>query len=333
MTPSPNNQAAIGRICAAILPAERFLVTSHVRPDGDAIGSSVGMTLALRALGKSAQVVMRDRLPDPYPEFPCVDDIAVVDAVADDGSTVIVMECGDLERTGISGLDRHPVINIDHHPGNSGFGQVQWFDGSAAACAEMVFDVITALGITVSADMAMHLYVAIVTDTGSFRYPGVSPRTFEICSQLVQAGADPVTVARLLHDGHSLGRLKLQAAVLRTLEIHHGGTIATLSVDPATIETAGATPEDTDGIINIPLMVRNLNAVAFFKLGEPGQVRVSLRSKGSVDVGHIARQFGGGGHRNASGCTLPGTLDAVRARILELLVAELSAEGSSPDRA
>ncbi len=180
MNPSQNQnkRALIDQVCEAIRRADRFIVTSHVRPDGDAIGSSVAMALALRALGKSARVVMRDHLPDPYPDFPAVGDVEHLDAVADDGATVIVMECGDLERTGVSGLERHPVINIDHHPGNTGFGEVRWFDGTAAACAEMVFDVIEALGVAVSRDMAMHLYVAIVTDTGSFRYPGVSPRSF-----------------------------------------------------------------------------------------------------------------------------------------------------------
>ncbi len=148
----------------------------------------------------------------------------------------------------------------------------------------------------------------------------------------MQAGADPVAVSRLLYDGHSLGRLRLQAAVLQTLAIHHGGTIATLSVTPDTIEAAGATPEDTDGLINIPLMVRHLNAVAFFKQADGGQYRVSLRSKGSIDVGHIAREFGGGGHRNASGCTLTGALDDVRARVLERLTAEVSASAAPARR-
>ena len=334
MNPSQNQnkRALIDQVCEAIRRADRFIVTSHVRPDGDAIGSSVAMALALRALGKSARVVMRDHLPDPYPDFPAVGDVEHLDAVADDGATVIVMECGDLERTGVSGLERHPVINIDHHPGNTGFGEVRWFDGTAAACAEMVFDVIEALGVAVSRDMVSHLYVPTVPHPGAFRYPGVSPRTFETCGRLVQAGADPVAVSRLLYDGHSLGRLRLQAAVLQTLAIHHGGTIATLSVTPDTIEAAGATPEDTDGLINIPLMVRHLNAVAFFKQADGGQYRVSLRSKGSIDVGHIAREFGGGGHRNASGCTLTGALDDVRARVLERLTAEVSASAAPARR-
>jgi phosphoesterase RecJ-like protein len=323
MIPSPSNSDGPAAVAAALRAADRLIVTSHVRPDGDAIGSTVALTLALRAFGKQATAVLRDRLPDPYPDFPCAAEVQSADTLPDDGATVVVLECGDLERTGLAGIEHHPVVNIDHHPGNTGFGIARWFDGSAAACAEMVFALIRDLGVTVTADMAQHLYVAIVTDTGAFRYPGVSPRTFEICADLLRAGADPVTVARLLYDGHTLARLRLQAAVLATLDVVDD-TIACLTVDDGTIAGAGATAEDTDGLINIPLSVKRITAAAFFKQGEPGQYRVSLRSKGAIDVGQIARHFGGGGHKNASGCTLTGPLDEVRATILAELRPEVA---------
>jgi phosphoesterase RecJ-like protein len=288
----------------------------------------VALALALCAAGKRARVVMRDRLPIQFAEFPGVDEITFADEIPEDESTVIVLECGDLERTGLRGLDRHPVINIDHHPGNTGFGTVRWFDGTAVACGEMVYAIIRDLGIPLTSAMATHLYVAIVTDTGSFRYPGVSPRTFDICARLLEAGADPVAIARHLFDGSTLGRLRLQGAVLSTLEIHDSGSIASLSVSHATIAATGATPEETDGLINIPLSVKQINAVAFFKEGEPGEYRVSLRSKGGTDVGRIARGFGGGGHRNASGCTLGGSFADVQARILRCLVDEVHGTGA-----
>jgi phosphoesterase RecJ-like protein len=292
------------------------------------MGSSLALALALDAAGKRTRVVMRDRLPVQFGEFPAVDRITYADDVPDDGTTVVVLECGDLERTGLRGIDRHRVINIDHHPGNTGFGDVEWFDGTAVACGEMVYAVIRDLGIPLTPEMATHIYVAIVTDTGSFRYPGVSPRTFEICARLLEAGADPVAIARLLFDGSTLGRLRLQGAVLSTLEIHDSGSIASLSVDHATIAASGATPEETDGLINIPLSVKQISAVAFFKEGEPGEFRVSLRSKGATDVGRIARDFGGGGHRNASGCTLAGSFADVRSRIIACLVDEVG--GTAP---
>lgn len=328
MTPNPNSDLAFRSVCDALRQHDTFIVTSHVRPDGDAMGSSVAMALALCAAGKRARVIMRDRLPIQFMEFPAVDEITCAEDVPHDESTVVVLECGDLERTGLRGLDRHQVINIDHHFGNTGFGAVQWFDGTAVACGEMVYAIIRDLGIPLTAAMATHLYVAIVTDTGSFRYPGVSPRTFEICARLLEAGADPVAISRHLFDGNTFGRLRLQGAVLNTLEIHDSGTIASIEVNHATIAASGATPEETDGLINIPLSVKQINAVAFFKEGDPGEYRVSLRSKGVTDVGRIARDLGGGGHRNASGCTLGGSLADVRVRILQCLIDEVHGVGA-----
>lgn len=330
MTPNPSSRDDVRRVCDALLQHEAFVVTSHVRPDGDAVGSSVAMALALRAAGKRATVVLRDALPGQYAELPEADTIVSADRIPQDDAAVVVLECGDPDRTGLAGLEGRTLINIDHHPGNTGYGAVQWFDGTAAACGEMVYDIIRGLGCELTPVIATHLYVAIVTDTGSFRYPGVSPRTFETSARLVEAGADPVSIAKQLFDGSTLGRLRLQGAVLNTLQIHGGGAVASLSVTHATIAEAGATPEDTDGLINMPLSVRPIQAVAFFKEGVPGEHRVSMRSKGAVDVGRIAREFGGGGHRNAAGCSLQGSLAEVRERILACLDAEVIAARAAP---
>ena len=312
------------RVCDDLRRHQRFVITSHVRPDGDAIGSALALAWALQAIGKQARVVNRDRAPVQLEEFPGVDQIEIAETVPPDTDAVVVLECGDLDRTGLAGLDRHHVINIDHHPGNTGFGAVQWFDGTAAACGEQVFEIIAELGAPLTRDMATHLFVAIVTDTGSFRYPGVSPRTFTISARLLEAGADPVFVARKLYDSNTLGRLRLQGAVLRTLELLESGHLATLHLDAATLAATGATAEETDGLINLPLSVKAIQAVVFFKQAEDGQYRVSLRSKGEVDVGRVARGFGGGGHKNASGCTLAGDLADVTAKVLERLRPELA---------
>ncbi len=241
----------------------------------------------------------------------------VGDTVPAGTEAVVVLECGDLARTGLAGIDGLPVINIDHHPGNTGYGDVRWFDGTAAACGEMVFEIIAELGVPLTAEMATQLFVAVVTDTGSFRYPGVSPRTFSICARLLEAGADPVSVARKLYDSHILGRLRLQGAVLQTLEVDPSGRLAMLMLTDATLAASGGAPDETDGLINLPLSVKTIQAAVFFKEAEDGRWRVSLRSKGDIDVGRVARSFGGGGHKNASGCTLKGPLERARAEMLE----------------
>lgn len=320
---------ALGRVCQAIRERQRFVITSHVRPDGDSIGSAVALAEGLRAIGKEARVVNRDRAPLQYQSFPHVDGIEIAETVCGPFDALVVLECGDLGRTGLQGLDDAFILNIDHHPGNTGYGQVRWFDGTASACAELVFALLVELGAPITPAMATHLYVAIVTDTGSFRYPGVSPRTFTICARLLEAGADPVSIARRLFDGNTLPRLRLQSLVMRTLEMDADERVALIRLDPGMIEESGASLDDTDGLINVPLSVRQIQAVVFFKPGDEGQVRVSLRSKGDIDVGRVARAFGGGGHRNASGCTIEGALPAVRDRVIERLRPELEAAAAA----
>jgi phosphoesterase RecJ-like protein len=309
----PATDAALPQIVDALRSRHRFVVTSHARPDGDAVGSSMAMAFALRHLGKSVRVVSADPPPTPLMPFPGVPTIEVAARVDDPGDAVIVMECGSLNRTGIEGLERGFVINIDHHVGNSTYGALNWFDLSAAACGEMVFDLVRALGVPLSMEIATHVYVAILTDTGSFHYSNITPRTFEICRRCVDAGVDPPSVARTIFDSNTLGRLRLFGAILNRMQLDASGRIATLLVDDALLQECGAAAEDTEGLINLPLTVREIVAVAFFKKQAPGEWRVSMRSKGDVDINAIAKEFGGGGHKNASGCSAAGSLAELRA--------------------
>jgi bifunctional oligoribonuclease and PAP phosphatase NrnA len=306
-------------IAGVVASRARFLVTAHVKPDGDSIGSQLALALALRALGKDVRIVNRDDPPPPLQAFSGVGDIECRTQVDGEFDAAFVLECGDLERTGLAGLERFFLVNIDHHPGNTSFGAVNWFDGTAAACGEMVFDVIERLGVPLSAEMATHLYVAILTDTGSFHYSSISPRTFDICRQLLEAGVDPVTVARTVYDSNTIDRLRLFGTVMSTLEVDRTGRRAVIRLDREMARASGGTPDDTEGLVNLPLTVPEVQAVAFFREADNGQLRVSFRSKGSIDVGAVAGTLGGGGHRNAAGCTVTGTLDEVRDRILPLV--------------
>jgi phosphoesterase RecJ-like protein len=300
-------------IAGEIRRRERFVIVSHTRPDGDAIGSSMAMAFALRLLGKDVRVVSRDVPPAPMQVFPGVSGIEVTATVDDPGDAVIVMECGDLQRTGVEGLERGFVINIDHHPGNAMYGAMNWFDLSAAACGEMVFDLIQELGVGLTVEIATHVYIAILTDTGSFHYSNITPRTFDICRLCVEAGVNPPAVARSIFDSNNLGRLKLFGAVLSRMQLDASGRIATVSVDRRLAQTCGGTYEDTEGLINLPLTVKDILAVVFFKENGQDDWRVSMRSKGDIDVNAIAKQFGGGGHKNASGCSATGTLEELKA--------------------
>src|SRR5438552_927223 len=187
----------------------------------------------------------------------------------------------------------------------------------AAACAEMVYDLVRALGVPLSVDIATHIYLAILTDTGSFHYSSISPRTFDICREALEAGVDPVAVARNVYDSNNMGRLKLFGAVLSAMQLDPVGRIAIVYVDHEMARAAGGTYEDTEGLINLPLTVKEILAVVFFKQVEGDEYRVSMRSKGDIDIGSIAKEFGGGGHKNAAGFTIVGPLDAIQPMLVK----------------
>jgi phosphoesterase RecJ-like protein len=306
--PAPSPVEGRARAVQEILKRRRFVLTSHVRPDGDAIGSQLAMAYALRHLGREVRIVNRDAAPPPLQVLPGVGDIEIAERVDDPGDCVIVMESGDLSRTGVAGLEGGFIINIDHHVGNTMFGAVNWFDLSAAACGEMVFDLVRDLGVPLTHDIAVHIYVAILTDTGSFHYSNITPRTFEISRICVEAGVDPAAVARSVYDSSTLGRLKLFGAILSRMQLDASGRLAIISVDQRLAADCGGNYEDTEGLINQPLTVKEIQAVVFFKELGPREWRVSMRSKGAVDINAVAKEFGGGGHKNASGCSATGEL-------------------------
>ncbi len=312
-----SNGNELTQIADAITQRHRFVVSSHSRPDGDSIGSQLAFAYALRALGKDVTLINRDAAPPPLMAFPGVPTIQIADAVSGDFDAAVIMECGDIGRPGVAGLERYFLINIDHHPGNTGYGAINWFDESAAACGEMVFDLVNGLGVPMTIEIATHIYLAILTDTGSFHYSSISPRTFDICRQLLEAGVDPVGVARRVYDSSNMGRLKLFGAVLSAMQIDPSGRIAIVYLDHEMAAAAGGTYDDTEGLINLPLTVKEIQSVVFFKQNEGNSYRVSMRSKGDIDIGTVAKHYGGGGHKNAAGCSVDGPIDLLRTQFVE----------------
>ena len=324
-TMTDRNSAPTARHRAAeeIRKRQRFVLASHVRPDGDAIGSQLAMAYALRAMGKQVRIINRDPAPPPLFALPGVSEIEIAERADDPGDAVIVMESGELARTGVAGLERGFIINIDHHIGNTMYGAVNWFDVSAAACGEMVFDLVGDLGVPLTPEIAVHIYVALLTDTGSFHYSSISPRTFDIARQCVEAGVDPRWVARAVFDNNTLAHLKLLGAVLNAMELDPSGRVATLRVDRTLAAQCGATYEDTEGIINMPLSVKDIQGVVFFKENGTDDWRISMRSKGDVDINAVARLYGGGGHKNASGCSAAGGYAALKETFQRLILEQV----------
>jgi phosphoesterase RecJ-like protein len=303
---------ARARIVEEIHRRHRFVLSSHERPDGDAIGSQMAMALALKELGKEVRVVNKDLASPPILTLPNVREIEIADSVTDAGDAAIVMECSDLSRTGVSGLDKGFVINIDHHLGNTMYGAINWLDTTASACGEMVFNLVQTLGVPISKEIAAHIYAAILTDTGSFHHSSISAQTFDICRQCVEAGINPVTEAQVIFDNNNLSRLRLFGMILNQMELDDTGKVAIIHIDREMARQCSGTYEETEGIINFPLTVKKIQGVAFLKEIDPGTWRVSLRSKGDVNVNAVAKLFGGGGHKNASGCSVNGKLSDLK---------------------
>lgn len=314
-----SDDTVIHEIRDAILQRQRFLLTSHARPDGDSIGSQLAMAFALDALGKDVRIVNADPAPDHYQDFPGMHRIEIAPAVATDVDAVIVMECSELSRTAVSGLDSRFIINIDHHAGNRLYGALNWYDETAAACGEMVFDLIRAIGVPLTEQIATHIYLAILTDTGSFHHSNITPRTFDICRQAVEAGVSPPAMARRVFDSNSFGKLKLIGALLNGMELEDEGRLASLYLNDDMLRASGCTHNDTEGVINLPLTAREIQAVVFFKAAPGDVIRVSMRSKYDVDVRQVAAAYGGGGHKNAAGFTVQGPLSELRPGLLDKL--------------
>jgi phosphoesterase RecJ-like protein len=304
---------SLASVVQAIRDRQSFVLTSHARPDGDAIGSQVALGLALESLGKTVRFVNHDPAPQPYQHFPAVSRMETMAAFTGQADAVIAMECSELSRTEVTGFERLFVINIDHHAGNTLYGAENWFDDSAAAVAEMAAEVIDALGVAWTPEIAAHLYLGISTDTGSFRHANITARTFELCRRITLAGVNPAALAREIYDSFSIGRVRLTGEMLHAMELHHHNRLAVLYFDDALLAQCGATVDDTDGLVNIPLGAKDVIAVALIKKQADGSFRVSLRSKGDVNMREVAQRWGGGGHKNASGCTLTDrSLDAAK---------------------
>lgn len=318
------------QICRELRQGSRFLLTSHERPDGDSVGSQLALAFALDALGKHVEIVNADPPPVPFRRFPGTDRIRVAREAHGTFDAVVVLECGDLARTGVRGLERYRVINIDHHIGNTEYGALNWFDAGAAACAELVVSLIDALEIPLGVEMATHVYLGILTDTGAFHHSHISARTFEICRRAVLAGVNPAAIAHDVYDTANIGRLKLLGNLLDHMRLEAEGRLALLYFDDNMLRALQATHDDTEGLINVPLTASTISTVALFK-GQNGadQLRVSLRSKGNIDVRAVALLFGGGGHFNAAGCSVPGPRAQAEAAIVAALLPILRNDGSS----
>jgi phosphoesterase RecJ-like protein len=308
-----------------IRQANRVLVTAHKSPDGDAIGSELGLARILRQMGKSAVVWNHDVTPVIYEELPGAGRIHVGDeppaGYPERFDLAVVLECPSPDRTGIEEhLKELPIVNIDHHMGNQHYGKLNWIDTAAPAVGEMIYRLGGALKAALDPQIANCLFLTLVTDTGGFRFSNASAAAFEAAAVLVREGARPEQVSHWVYENRSEEAMMLLREVLGTLQLHAQGRIATVELTQAMFKKTKATPGDTEGLIDYPRSIAGVDLVSMVREVDGGSQKVSLRSRGDADVETIARQHGGGGHRNAAGFTIEGDAETVR----NLVVKELS---------
>jgi bifunctional oligoribonuclease and PAP phosphatase NrnA len=295
----------------------RFLLTSHARPDGDAVGSALAFGQVLRAMGKDAEVVLRDGVPRIYQPLPFANTVIAADRINGKYEAAIILECDSIQRTRLEGLEGRFLISIDHHVSGKPFAHLNWIDPHAVATAEMVYKLAREARVTITPEMATCLYTAVLTDTGSFMFEGTNEHTFALARELVLAGADPVRCARSIYFGHSTAKMRLLGTALSNL--HLEGALAWIWVTCEQMERIGAKEEDCEGLVNYVLSIQDVEVAIFLRELPDGRFRVSLRSKGQLNVAGVAELFGGGGHVCASGCSVDGPLSMAVAKIVAQL--------------
>jgi bifunctional oligoribonuclease and PAP phosphatase NrnA len=321
----------LSQVVELIEKKDRFAITSHIRPDGDGLGSSLGLYWLLQALNKEVEVIMHDPAPHAYQQLPGAGTIRVLPGVDRTYDAVFVIECSDIDRPGLVDLEKQFVVNIDHHSTTELFGAINWIDSTAAACGEMIYNLCKATGVRVTKELAECVYTALLTDTGSFHYSNTTERTFKIASELVRTGVKPAKTAEAIFGSYQWPKIALLGQVLATARRDETGHVAWMWQTIQMQEQSKASEEDADGFVNYPLAVGEVEATALFKETSPGVYRTSLRSKGDVNVAKIAEQFGGGGHRNAAGCTLRGRGAEIERQVVPLLQDAIKRANGSKD--
>jgi phosphoesterase RecJ-like protein len=318
-------EESIRAVVRRLYNGNRFLITSHRNPDGDALGSSLALRALIRQLGKDATILVRDSFWKPLGKMPGADDIVVADALPADYpgayDALFTMECPEAERTGFPILPG-PVVNIDHHVGNTLYGEVNYIDLEAPSVGEMVLQLAREMEMPLEPDMATAMYVSLASDTGFFRYMNTTLRALEAATEMVRAGAKPGEISLWLNESATPGSIKLLGLCLSTLELIADGRIATIDLPERFFAEAGASAEDTEGIVNFGRTIESVRVAALFKEVDGG-TRVSMRAKPGADVQAVAATFGGGGHKAAAGCFVPAPMAEAKAKIVGLLQEQL----------
>ena len=309
------------KVIKAIERHKKFLITAHINPEGDSIGCQLAMKELLEKLGKTAFIIDDDPVPDHYRFLPKSGSISNRLDRVPDFDAAIVLDSPTLKRIGrVSELltDDKTVINIDHHISNEKFGDVRWIDAKASCAGEMVYLLFRKFDVELSKDAALALYIAILTDTGSFNYDNTTGSTHKIAGELLEYGLDPAVVSEDVYERRSITDIRFLGLVLATVKVNKTGDVAYLEITKSMLKATGADIAKSEGFVNYARSIEGVRVAVIFReeLKKPGIINISFRSKGDADVNKIASAFGGGGHVKASGCVVAGSLSVVKAKVL-----------------
>lgn len=292
-----------------------FFLATHINPEGDALGSSLALSMALATLGKETIVYDRDGVPEFYKFLPQHKRVVRSSAnISPSAMNLVLLDCNTPERAGIEGLGFRRVAVIDHHRTEKNFGDVKWIVPEAAATGIMVFYILKELGVKITQEIAVNLYTAIAIDTGTFRFGNTTSDVLRVAAELAQAGARPGFISNSLYEAWTEKRFHLLIMTLNTLEIRDH--VAFTHVTREMFHKTGAGPEDTENFSGFPRMMRDIIISAFFRETDDNEWKVSLRSKGDTDVAKIAESFKGGGHKNAAGYEIKADLESAKKLLL-----------------
>jgi phosphoesterase RecJ-like protein len=319
--------STFAEIEAALGGAQNILVASHVRPDGDALGSTIACSLWLKSLGKNVTAWNEEGVTQKFRYLPAHDLVTIPDANPRDFDAVVALDNSVKNRLGSvwkSVASTKLLVNIDHHISNEAYGDLNYIDPTSPATGQILFELFQDRSVTITPEMAGNLFAAISTDTGSFQYLGTNARTFLAGAGLIAAGVDVAKISRQMYESQPMRRLELLRYALNQAKFDCDGHLASFSLPLTAVEEMGVLPEDNEGIIDHLRSVDGVVAAVFFEELGDGMIRVSSRSKDErVDVCKICKQFGGGGHPLAAGARMQGSLASVEEKFLEAVCHEI----------
>ena len=306
----------------AINKGRSFLITSHVRLDGDALGSELALYLMLNDLGKKAAVYNQDSTPAHYRFLPQSHKIVHEPGNVEQYDVAFILDCSEQERIGDRAEEIGRIktlINIDHHFSNGGFSKIRILDAQASSTGEMLFRLMQEMRIKLTKDICTNLYAAILTDTGGFRYSNTRQNALWAAGKLVENGADPQWISENIYENDPPEKLKLLAKALETLDIDLASKVCSLTVTGQMLQETGASMELTDGFVDIPRSVSGIEIAVLYTQMDENYFKLSLRSKGLVNVEKVAKKFGGGGHINAAACRIEGDIEIIKLKLMRAI--------------